>query len=140
MKRPPREESPDLPGRGSGKELVAYRMEPLSKSFRKKHHPAEPSALASSSSLLKTFSKTRIHTVLPTRDSPAKPSDRRSHSRGGHSRLADKISLASQAYQQSQGLPTAAKLMRISAIFSKTARGGALQVLGQLYQQNDDLL
>jgi hypothetical protein len=126
MKRFHREDSPELLGKGSGKDLLAYRMEPLSKSFRKKHYPVEPSTVSSSSNLIKTFSKARIHTILPPRDSPSKPSERRSHSRGAHSRLADKISLTSQAYQQSHGMPTAAKLMRVSAIFSKTVRGGAL--------------
>jgi hypothetical protein len=69
-----RENSPEALGKTSTSNLHAYRIEPLSKSFRKKYHPAEPSTISSASNLAKTFSKTRIKPVLPQRESPIKPS------------------------------------------------------------------
>jgi hypothetical protein len=60
------------PLKGSSNDLLVYRVETLSKSFRKKYHPAEPSTVSSSSNLTKTFSKNRTRPLIPAANSPSK--------------------------------------------------------------------
>jgi hypothetical protein len=141
MKKVARENSPDLLlGKSSSNDLFSYKLEPFSKSFRKKYQQIEPSTVNSTSNLIKTFSKGRIRPSQPLRDSPPKPPERRSHSKGHHSRPIDKISLASHAYQHAPAMPTTSKLLKLTAIFTKAGEGSAQELLQHLYEQNDEYL
>lgn len=135
MKKMVRTDSPDLLTHISN-DTFNYKLDPFAKSFRKKYQQVDPSTVSSSSNLIKTFSKARTRPIQPLRDSPPKPSERRSHSKGQHSRQIEKISLASYAYQNAQALPSSVKLQRIGAIFAQQAAGGAREVLENLYAQN----
>jgi hypothetical protein len=120
MRRLGKQDSPEgAVDRSCGNELLAYKMDPLSKSFRKKYQMPEHSAANSSSNLIKTFSKNRLRQPYPPRESPPKALDRRSNSKTHHSRQVEKISLTSHAYLQANALATTSKLLKINSIFSR---------------------
>lgn len=131
MKRIVRADSPEgILEKSGSSDVLAYKLESFSKSFRRKHNQNEPTTV-SSTNLIKTFSKTRTRVL---RESPPKPSERRSNSKGPM-RPIEKVSLAGNAYTHVHAMPTTAKLLKVLAIFSKKVSGCAVE---SIQSQNEE--
>ena len=140
MKKMQRQNSPEnVMERTANNDLFSYKIEPFTKSFRKKYQVIEPSTVNSTTNLIKTFSKNRIKPAYPPKESPNKI-ERRSSSKNHHSRQIEKISLTAHTYHQANAIATTSKLLKISNILCRKIEGEPQDMLSQLYEQNDEYL
>lgn len=125
--------------RSTNNDLFSYKMDPFTKSFRKKYQGNELSNANSTSNLIKTFSKNKIKQPYPPKESPSKV-ERRSSSKNHHSRQTEKISLTAHTYHQANAIATTSKLLKISNILCRKVEGEPQDMLSQLYEQNEEYL
>lgn len=135
-----RQNSPEsLLEKNTNNELFSYKIDPFTKSFRKKYQVIEPSTVNSTTNLIKTFSKNRSKQTHPTKESPSKV-ERRSSSKNHHSRQIEKISLSAHTYHQANAIATTSKLLKISNILCRRIEGEPQDMLFKLYEQNEEYL
>jgi hypothetical protein len=145
MRKPDRNVSPEFRlGKSSSNDIAHHRIEPFSKTFKKKYQAFEPASISSTTNLIKTFAKSRRtdrKSPAQKESSPNRTVERRSSSKNNLERHVERLSLNAQAYQQQSGLSTSSKLIIINNIFSRKSFGnGPKELLEKLYDHNEEYL